>query len=233
MRYFSLDTNFVLALVNNKDRLSKTAYTIIKNEKNDCALCISVLKESRKVVQEKINQAVVNSLEIIVDIKDITDPIKREKELKKRFHNLIKKDVQLKNFYLFLQDKILSYIKTIGLQTLPRYLSNLSEHISRTLEPELKKIISYTNIKINLSNSDEADKFTEVKTCSSSVHFKDSIDYQIFCEIVINLSANFMLDFYTDDKEFSQKGKKAYSVLEQKLNYNHSWLDIIYYKKNN
>lgn len=170
----------------------------------------------------------VNSLEIIVDIKDIADPIKREKELKKRFKNLIKRNVQLKNFYLFLQDKILSYIKTIGLQTLPRYLSNLSEHFARTLEPELKKIISYTSIKINLSNSDKADKFTDVKTCSSSVHFKDSMDYKIFCEIVVNLSTNFMLDFYTDDQEFSKKGRKAYRILEQKLSYNHSWLEIIY-----
>jgi hypothetical protein len=211
MKYFSLDTNFVLALVNDKDRLSKTAYTIIKKEKKDCALCISVLKESRKVVQEKINRAVVNSLEIIIDIKDITDPTKREKDLKKRFHSLIKKDVQLKNFYLFLQDKILAYIKTIGLQTLPRYLSNLSEHVARTLEPELKKIITYSYIKINFSDSDITDRLSKIKTCSSSVHFKDNMDYQIFCEIVLNLSTNFMIDFYTDDKEFSKKGRDELS----------------------
>ena len=38
MRYFSLDTNFVLALINDKDRLHSLASSIVKNEKKDCAL---------------------------------------------------------------------------------------------------------------------------------------------------------------------------------------------------
>lgn len=98
---------------------------------------------------------------------------------------------------------------------------------------ELKKIIIYSSIKINVLKSDVGDKLSEIKTHSSSVHFKDTMDYQIFCEMVVNLSTNFMIDFYTDDKEFSKKSGKAYSLLEQKLGYNHSWLNIIYCRENN
>jgi len=232
MRYFSLDTNFVLALINDKDRLHSLASSIAKNEKKDCALCKSVINEAKKVTHEKINRAVAKSLDIIVDIRDITDDEKRNMELKKRFDILIEKDTQLKNFYLFLHDKIVSYIANIGVRTLPTYLSNLSENVTRTLEPELQKIIQYSYIKINFSDDDMTKRLSQIKKYSSSVHFKDSIDYQIFCEIVLHLSMNFMIDFYTDDKEFSNKSKRAYRLIKQKLDYDLSWLNIIYYKQN-
>lgn len=230
MRYFSLDTNFVLALINKNDRLHKTAVRIIQKEEKDCALCFSVIREARKVAREKINQAVVNSLEIIVDIRGVTDKDKRKKELKRRFQRLMQTDAPLKNFYLFLQERIVSYIARIGVQTLPTYLSNLSEHVARTLEPELNKIIPYTTMKIKYKNSAVVEKISDIKSSSSTVHFKDTIDYQIFCEIVINLSSMFMIDFYTDDTEFAKKGKDAYQLLEKKLRYDPCWLQFVYHK---
>ena len=47
-------------------------------------------------------------------------------------------------------------------------------------------------------------------------------------QVVMNLSKKTLIDFYTDDKEFSKKGKKAYSLLETKLHYDSSWLVILH-----
>ena len=137
MNVFSLDTNLILALINDKDRLNDVSANIIRTEKKKCALCKSTIKEARKIAREKISRAVANSFEAIVKIRDIEDPIKRDTELLKRFNTLMGKDPQLKNFYRLLYNKITLYIKKVGIKTLPRYLSNLSEHIARTLEPQL------------------------------------------------------------------------------------------------
>ena len=228
MKYSSLDTNLILALLNNKDRLNKTSTKIIKKETKPCALCKSALREARIVARDHIARAVANSLDIIVDIKDITDPKKRENELKRKFDILIKKDVQLKNFYIFLYDKIISYMTDIGINALPRYLSNLSEHVARTFEPELKKLVTYSYISIDFSNNDDVKLLTNIKTHTSSIHYKDTMDYKIFCEMAVNLSEDYMIDFYTDDKEFFKKSKKAFNCLEKNIKYNHSWFTIIH-----
>jgi hypothetical protein len=54
------------------------------------------------------------------------------------------------------------------------------------------------------------------------------MDYKIFCEMAVNLSGNYMIDFYTDDKEFFKKSKKAFNLLEKNLKYDHSWFTIIH-----
>lgn len=68
MKHFSLDTNLIIALINNRDRLHHSSMKIIKNESNTCVLCISAIKESKKIAREKIARAVSNSLEIIIDL---------------------------------------------------------------------------------------------------------------------------------------------------------------------
>lgn len=228
MNVFSLDTNLILALINDKDRLNSISINIIETEKKKCALCKSVIKEARKIAREKISRAVANSFEAIVKIRDIEDPIKRDTELLKRFNTLMGKDPQLKNFYRLLYNKITVYIKKVGIKTLPRYLSNLSEHIARTLEPQLMNIVDYSHLVIDYSNSSMVKLLTDVKTATASVRFKDPMDYEIFCELATNISKNFNADFYTDDGEFSKKGKKAYALLEKNLSYDKSWLKIIH-----
>lgn len=228
MNVFSLDTNLILALINDQDRLNSVSTNIIRTEKKKCALCKSTIREARKITREKISRAVANSFETIVKIKDIKDPIKRDTELLQRFNTLMEKDFQLKNFYRFLYDKITLYIKKVGIRTLPRYLSNLSEHIARTLEPQLRGIVDYSYIQIDYSNSSMVKLLTNVKTTTVSIRFKDPMDYEIFCELTTNLSKNLNVDFYTDDGEFSKKGKKAYALLEKNLSYDKSWLKIIH-----
>jgi len=227
MNLYSLDTNFVLALINNKDRLNNRANTIVKTEKKNCALCKSVIREAKKVARDKIARATANSLEIIFKIHNIDDPIKRDTELLKQFNLLIQKDPHLRNFYTFLYNKITSYIKKVGVKTLPRFLSTLSEHVTRTLEPQLRNIICYSYIEINYSDSNKMKLLTDIKTSTASIRFKDPMDYEIFCELTTNVSKNQNIDFYTDDEEFSKKGKKAFTQLEKRLHYNRSWLNII------
>lgn len=228
MKHFSLDTNLIIALVNDKDRLHSSSMKIILNNPHDCVLCESAIKESKKIAREKIARAVANSLEIIVDVQTIKNQDRIEKELKKSFQKLTKKDPGLKNFYTFLLDKIIEYIQKFGTRFLPRYLSSLSDNIVRTFEIELKKILEYDYIRINFNVKKEIALFSDVKECIAPVRFKDAMDHVIFCELVVNLSKKMLIDFYTDDKEFSRKGKKAYSLLETKLHYDSSWLTIIH-----
>jgi len=228
MNYFSFDTNLIIALVNDKDRLHKSSMNIIQNESYDCVLCKSAIKESKKIAREKIARAVANSLEIIVDIQRIKNKDKIEKELKKSFKKLMRKDPSLTNFYMFLLEKIIEYVTKFGIRFLPRYLSNLSDNMVRTFEIELGKIIEYDIIGIKYSNKNELSLLSDVKECIAPVRFKDAMDFVIFCELVFNLSKKNLIDFYTDDKEFSKKGRKAFSLLEKNLAYDSSWLTIIH-----
>lgn len=228
MKHFSLDTNLIIALVNDKDRLHSPSMKIIQKESYDCVLCISAIKESKKIAREKIARAVANSLEIIVDIQRIKNKDKIEKQLRYSFAKLTQKDPGLANFYTFLLEKIIEYIKTVGIRFLPRYLSNLSDNMVRTFEIELGKILKYDYIGINFNDKKEVTLFSDVKECIASVRFKDAMDYVIFCELVMNLSKKNLIDFYTDDKEFSKKGRKAYDLLETSLNYDSSWLTILH-----
>lgn len=52
MKHFSLDTNLIIALVNDKDRLHSSSMKIIQNESYDCVLCISAIKESKKIARK-------------------------------------------------------------------------------------------------------------------------------------------------------------------------------------
>ena len=86
----------------------------------------------------------------------------------------------------------------MGIKTLPRYLSNLSEHIARTLEPQLRNIVDYLYIQIDYSDSSMIKLLTDIKMTTASIRFKDPMDYEIFCELTANLSKNLKVDFYTD-----------------------------------
>lgn len=44
----------------------------------------------------------------------------------------------------------------------------------------------------------------------------------------MNLSKKNLIDFYTDDKEFSKKGRSAYDLLATNLHYDSSWFAIIH-----
>lgn len=116
----------------------------------------------------------------------------------------------------------------MGVRFLPRYLSSLSDNIVRTFEIELKNILDYGYLTIDFRDKKKVTLLSDVKGCISPVRFKDPMDYVIFCELVVNLSKKLMIDFYTDDKEFSKKGKKAYTLLETNLNFDSIWLTMIH-----
>lgn len=73
---FSLDTNIVIGVVNNKDKLHDISINLLKEKQTDhLLLCFTVLKESQTVLRNRINEIMVeiirylpNFLEIIMKL---------------------------------------------------------------------------------------------------------------------------------------------------------------------
>lgn len=165
---------------------------------------------------------------ILWKVKDIKEPFERNEIILQGIKDLISSEPNYANFFRILHDKILSYIQLVGIKTLPRHLSNLVENITRTIDVKLNDIVNYVVIYIEHDDSEVAQKYTDIKRITSPVRFKDSTDYDIFCEIVMNLSNALMVSFYTDDKDFQKRGNKAYSLLERDLAFDSSWLNLVH-----
>ena len=142
----------------------------------------------------------------------------------------MKSDKNTENFYRLLYGKITDYIQNVGFKTLPRYLSNLVDNITRTIHVKLTETVDYDVINIDHDDSEIAERFAKIKEITSPIRFKDSIDFDIYCEIVFHLADDFIIIFYTDDEEFKKKGEKAYLLLETKLKYKKTWLKLIHTK---
>jgi len=211
---------------------SKVLLKIIKKEKhNDCVLCESAIKETVKVYRTKLNYAISQTYPILWKIRDIKDSFKRDKILLEGIKHLIASSPNYENFYKILHEKIVSYIHKKGIHTLPHHLSNLVENITRTIDITLDGIVDYEVISIDFGDNKVNKKYTDIKKIMAPIKFKDADDFDIFCEIVINISDKLVICFYTDDDEFQKKGKNAYSLLETKLFFKSSWLNIIHTSK--
>lgn len=228
MNIYSLDTNLVIALLNDKDRLHLIANKIIKKEKDDCVIFKSVLKETAKVYRNKLMRVTNKIFPILWKINVVENSMKRNEILLQEFKKLIKLEPQLKNFYELLFKKMMSYIERVGMRTLPRYLSDLSENYTRTIDAKLKDIVVYDIMFVDYDNEGEIKKLAKIKKTILSIKFSDSNDFEIFCEIVIKLSKLSIIYFYTDDNKFCKQGKKAYCLLEKNLDYNANWLKLIH-----
>jgi hypothetical protein len=208
-----------------------TSLKIVKTEKNnDCILCKSAIKETIKVYRNKLNYAISEIYPILWEIQNVKDPFSRDEILLEGVKNLINKNSNIENFYRLLHNKIITYINTIGIHTLPRHLSNWVEHTTRMINKEICKIVEYDVIFIDYNDRKDMKKYEDIKRTTAPIHFKDNIDFDIFCEIIIFLSDKTKINFYTDDKNFYNKGKKAYSLLKANLTYKDSWLKIIHVK---
>jgi hypothetical protein len=229
MGSFSFDTNLIIALLNNKDRLHTTSLEILKKEKdNNCVFYKSAIIETAKVYRDKLNSAIVQLYPVLWEIQNIDDSFKKSEHLLQGIKTLIESNKNLENFYKILHEKIDSYIHKNDIKTLPHYLSNLVENITRTIDGTLANIIEHTVIFIDYDANGATKRLTDIKRVMASVRFKDSFDCDIFCELLMSLSVDFIICFYTDDDEFQKKGKRIYLLLQKELDFKDSWLKIIY-----
>jgi len=226
---FSLDTNFIIALLNQKDRLHPISKKIIIEKKDEpCGLCSCALKETIKVYRNKLNNAISKLFPLIWKIKDIDNSFERNSIILEEIKELIKKEPNLSNFYELLHNKIVTYIEKVGIDTLPHYLSNFSENTARTIHKQLHTTLDFTLLSIKNEIISSIDKYDKIKNTIASIHFKDHTDYDIFLELIMNVSIDITIDFFTNDREFKIKGEHAYLLLVEKVSFDDTWFHISY-----
>jgi hypothetical protein len=71
-------------------------------------------------------------------------------------------------------------------------------------------------------------RYNEIKKTIASIHFKDHTDYDIFLELIMNVSTDTTIDFFTNDREFKIKGEHAYLLLVEKVSFDDTWFHISY-----
>jgi hypothetical protein len=69
---FSLDTNIVIGLVNNKDRLHGKSMGLIKERQTDnLILCSTAIVESQTILRTKINEIMVEIIRYLPSVTSI------------------------------------------------------------------------------------------------------------------------------------------------------------------
>ncbi len=211
----SMDTNLVIGLINELDRLHEKTLSLIK-DKSNWVLPSTVIKETKDTLRKKINIVYSHIIREVKEILRITNYLEMKEELIILFKKLSREKPNLRNFLEKVYRELDDYLTNYGASpdTL-LFLSELAENMSRIVEASIRIHIPYKVMEIKLSSSKERRFLGVVEETfeKSNLKFKDTGDKNIFLEIMLNIEKYNPLIFYTDDEEFSKKGKRAYSLL--------------------
>lgn len=211
----SMDTNLVIDLVNEVDRLHEKALSLVK-EKSNWVLPSTVIVETKETFRKKINMVYEKIIKSIREILRTENDIERIERLINLFKRMSAENPGLKNFYELVWRRLNEYISKHGAgPDALLFLSELAENMSRIVEPLLRMYIDYEIMETGIPSSEKTDflRLVEETLEMSKVKFRDTNDRDIFLEIMMNIDRYNPPTFYTDDGEFSKKGKRAYSAL--------------------
>jgi len=211
----SMDTNLVIGLVNEVDRLHEKAVSLVR-EKSNWILPSTVIRETKETFRKKINMVYERIIKDVREILMIENDIERIEKLITLFKRMSAEDPGLKNFYELVWKRLNGYLSRYGAGPgALLFLSELAENMSRIVEPHLMTHINYEIMSADILSSEKTDflRLVEETLKVSKVRFKDTNDKDIFLEIMMNIDRYNPLTFYTDDGEFSRKSKRAYSAL--------------------
>ncbi|WP_297318761.1 hypothetical protein [Methanocaldococcus sp.] len=234
----AVDTNILIAVYNDEDRLHQDALELMKHI-NNLYIGHSVIDETCITFGKKIRE-VISKVVLFYSKLDLKS---REEEIIKMENDLLSQlnseNPQNVNFHKFIIKKSREIRKKSSsnndiIKGLLRLHKELNDAVC-ILNTITNKILSI-NSEINfypytfVNNKRYNDKIREVTELIKDIKFKDSNDKKIFVELVVCYPAHFELPivFVSDDKEFIKKSHRAIDKLKSK--YGESYFDDLIFK---
>ncbi|MCZ7392265.1 MAG: hypothetical protein ABOK23_09260 [Candidatus Methanoperedens sp.] len=214
---FSLDTNIILGIVNNGDRIHKLSVALIKDKRDEqLVLCKSAIKESHNVLRNKINEILVEIFKFFPDIyqNPTLSSMDSQALLIEKFKKIMNKKPGITNFLILVFHEISLFLKDHDREDLPSFLSELSINLSGLILLKIGEI--HPNYEIKTLNSKN---LANVKKSLAEIHFKDSYDERIFLELMTNLNEIKPIEFFLDDREFAKNCKKGFTNIANDLRF--------------
>ncbi len=212
---FSLDTNIILGVVNTKDRLHDISIALMKDKRNEqLILCNSAIKESHNVLRNKINEVMVEIIELFRYIyqKPNIGSIDSQALIIEQFKKIKAAKPGLANFLDLVFHEISLFLKENDIESLPSFLSQLSINFSGSIIRKIDEI--HPDFEILFLNLDNLSK---VKKSLADIHFKDTNDERIFQELMTNLEEIKPLEFFLDDTDFANKCRKGFANIANSM----------------
>lgn len=218
---FSIDTNVIIGIVNDKDRLHGISLNLMRDKQNEkLFICITALKESQTVFRTRIN-------EIMGDIIQFLPKFFQNKKMSllesqilliEIFKELKDRKPELNNFLDLVFQEILTHIqKDHDIEKISSFLSELSLRYSNFIAPKLMNIHPIEDmISLNLK------ALGNVKQSTKDIYFKNTNDERIFQELMTNLPNVTPIEFLSDDNEFIKKSKIGFEKISNDLKYSNN-----------
>lgn len=224
---FSLDTNLILGLLSENDRLHKESDRVFKifhfNRREPFVCSLSALKETKRTLLTKINKVLVDLYPVIpklIKISDSSSP-KFTATFLGMLNALNKKNPSYSNFYKLVYKETMDFLKEGKTKDIPNFFSALAMELSGSVEWGLEERAPEAEIiGIKYNHMDEVMKIIGV-LAEEKIRFKDSSDGEIFYEIVVYSKELSRIIFLSDDRAFIDKARVA-KTASIKLSYNGS-----------
>jgi len=214
---FSLDTNVILGVANNGDRIHEMSVALIKDKRDEqLVLCKSAIKESHNVLRNKINEILVEIFKFFPDIyqNPTLSSMDSQALIIEKFKKIMSEKPGITNFLNLVFHEISLFLKDNDIEDLPSFLSELSINLSGSILLKIGEI--HPNFDIIVLNSEN---LSNVKRLLAEIHFKDSYDERIFLELMTNLNEIKPIEFFLDDKEFAKNCKKGFANIANDLRF--------------
>lgn len=214
---FSLDTNIILGIANNGDRIHEMSIALIKDKRNDqLFLCNSAIKESHNVLRNRINEVVVEIFRFFPDIyhKPALSSLDYQAVIIENFKKMKREKPGITNFLNLVFHELSLFLKNNDMEGLPSFLSELSLNLSRSILLKIGEI--HQNFEIITLKSEH---LSGIKKSLAEIHFKDSYDERIFLELMTNLYEIKPIEFFLGDREFARNCKKGFSNIARDMGF--------------
>ena len=214
---FSIDTNIILGIANNGDRIHEKSVVLINDKRNEqLFLCKSAIKESHNVFRNRINEVVVEIFKFFPDIyhKPSLSSLDSQAIIIENFKKMKREKPGISNFLNLVFHEISLFLKDNDMEGLPTFLSELSLNLSRSILLKIDEI--HQNFEIIKLKSEN---LSGVKKSLAEIHFKDSYDERIFLELMTNLYEVKPIEFFLDDREFARNCKTGFSNISSNLGF--------------
>jgi len=228
---FSIDTNVIIGIVNDRDRLHVVSNNLMESKRNErMFICRTALNESRTVFRTKINELLAEIIRFLPNLLQNSKLSLKEShiQLDEIFKQLkiIKPDSI--NFQNLVYRDCIDFIKREhgNIKLLPSFLSEMSTKYSNSIIKKLQD----SNMSFELINLDYK-RLSDVKKSLHDIHFNDTNDERIFQELMTNLSKIQPIEFFSDDYEFIKKSEKGFSRLSIDLKYDSNAFSCMLLKK--
>jgi len=218
---FSIDTNVIIGIVNDKDRLHDISLNLMRDKQNQkLIICQTALKESQTVFRTRIN-------EIMGDIIQYLPKFFQHKKMSllesqilliEIFKELKTQKPMFSNFLNLVYFEILTFLQTdFDIDKIPSFLSQLSLKYSNFILPKLENTHSIEAIiSLNFKT------LSDVKQSTKEIYFKDTYDERIFQELMTNLSDVIPIELISDDIGFIKNSKIGFEKISNDLKYSNN-----------